>query len=100
MKLSEVTLNEVKNYMSVYFDEDDYLIENIIMPSAKAYISSITKRTLEELDNYPEITATFLVVCLHLYDNRGMVLDGEFAVNEFLKQSLGMHTFYFLGGDV
>ena len=100
MKLSEVTLDEVINYMSVYFDEDDYLIENVIMPSAKGYISSITKRTLEELENYPEVTITFLIVCLHLYDNRTMILDGEFEINEYLRQSLGMHKFYFLGGDL
>ena len=100
MKLSKVDLETVKNYMSVYFDDDDDLIEGVIMPSAKGYILSVTKRTLEELDNYPEITATFLVICLHLYDNRGMILDGEFAINEFLKQSLGMHKFYFLGGEL
>ena len=85
----------VKQYCNIYFDDDDALIENIIMPSALGYIQSFTKRSLEELSGYPEVGNAFLAICLHMYDNRGVTSDvyGQ-QINYILQQTLGMHSFY------
>ena len=96
MKMSEVTLEVAKSFMNVFYDEDDVLIEQVIMPSAKSYIASYTKRTLEDLDNIPEITTAFLILCTHLYDNRSLETTSK-EINEYLRQSLSMHTFHRFG---
>lgn len=95
MKLSEVDLDFVKNYANVYYSEDDDLIEMVIMPAAKGYIKSHTKRSEEELNNYPEVVIAFLVICAYMYDNRSATVS-ETELNHLLKNTLGMHTFYTL----
>lgn len=99
MKLSSVDLDYVKKYCNIYFDDDDDLIEDIIIPSAKGYIQSYTKRTLEELDKYNEIAIVFLILCAYMYDNRGLEISSE-GINVILKQTLGMHSYRILGGVV
>lgn len=95
MKLSEVDVDFVKSYANVYYDDDDELIEMIIMPSAKGYVMSHTKRSEEELDKYPEVVIAFLVICAYMYDNRSMESSSS-EINQLLKNTLGMHTFYTL----
>lgn len=95
MDINELSKNLalVKQYCNIYFDDDDALIENIIMPSALGYIQSFTKRTIEELSGHPEIANAFLAICLHMYDNRGVATDTQ-HINYILQQTLGMHSFY------
>lgn len=91
MLLSEIPIDVVKNYANIFFSDDDYLIENFIMPSAKGFIESYTKRTEEELENYPEIGMAYLILCTYLYDNRSLELSDS-QINFVLKQTLGMHS--------
>ena len=97
MEISKLAkdLDLVKQYCNIYFNDDDDLIENIIMPSALGYIKSFTKREIEELNGCPEVANAFLAICLHMYDNRGVTSDvyGQ-QINYILQQTLGMHSFY------
>lgn len=93
MRLSEVDLDLVKSYCNVYYTDDDELIESIIMPSAQGYIASSTKRTLADLDKYPEIVIAYMIICAYMYDNRSMEVSSS-EINNILKTTLGMHTFY------
>lgn len=93
MNLETIDLATVKSYLNVYHDLDDNLISNVIMPSAKGYIISFTKRDIDELNELPEICTAFLVLCAYIYDNRSLEVTGN-DVNNVLKHTLGMHTFY------
>lgn len=93
MRLDTVDLNTVKSYLNIYHDLDDSLIENVIMPSAKGYIASFTKRTEEELNEYAEVVTAFLILCAYIYDNRSLEVGSD-EINNVLKHTLGMHTFY------
>lgn len=93
LNLESIDLTTVKSYLNLYHDLDDALIQNVIMPSAKGYIVSFTKRTLEELNDYPEVVTAFLILCAYIYDNRSLEVSSH-EVNNILKNTLGMHTFY------
>ena len=47
MKLKYVDLDTVKSYLNIYHNLDDVLIEEVIMPSARGYICSYTKRNIK-----------------------------------------------------
>lgn len=93
VKLKDIDLSIVKNYLNVYHNLDDTLIEEVIMPATKGYIVSFTKRDINELNELPEICTAFLILCAYIYDNRSLEISGS-EVNNILKHTLGMHTFY------
>jgi uncharacterized phage protein (predicted DNA packaging) len=70
MKLLDITLDTVKSYTHIDFDDDDKLISDVIMPSAMAYIVSHTGLTLEELNQYEDVSIAFLCLVSDMYDNR------------------------------
>ena len=51
VRLSGVTLEDVKNYIRVLDNEDDKLISDI-MSAAKGYILSYTNLTAEQTDEF------------------------------------------------
>lgn len=91
MKMSDIPLDVVKNHMNVYFDEDDYLIEYIIMPGAISHVLSHCKRTEENLEKYPDVNLAYLNLCAYLYDNRSVEVSST-EINYILNQTLGMHS--------
>ena len=54
LKPSALTLVEAKSFLRVDYDLDDFLIE-MMLEAAKGYVQTYTKRSLEELDEYPLI---------------------------------------------
>lgn len=70
MKLLDITLDTVKSYTHIDFDDDDILLEEVIMPSAKSYLVSHTGLSLEELNQYEDISIAFLCLVSDMYDNR------------------------------
>lgn len=67
MKISEVTLEMVKNYLRVDGDEDDLLL-NAIMDASKKYISSYIGSS--DLDQYDDLTIAFMCLVADMYDVR------------------------------
>lgn len=67
MKLSEVTLDMVKNYLRVDDDSDDLLL-TAIMDASKKYISSYIGS--EDLDQYDDLTIAFMCLVADMYDVR------------------------------
>ncbi|MGL4735884.1 MAG: head-tail connector protein [Cellulosilyticaceae bacterium] len=68
MKLSEITLPIVKEYLRQDGDEDDRLIEAIINGS-KAYVANYTGQTIEELENQEDVAISVLVLVAEFYDS-------------------------------
>ena len=90
-KPSELTLSDAKDFMRIDFDMDDYLIE-IMLESAKGWVCSYTKRTIEDLDKYAEVTMAILVLTSHFYDNRSLETDSD-SINYTISKILGGHWF-------
>lgn len=67
MKVSEITLEHVKNYLRVDTDEDDILL-TALMDASKNYIKSYLGT--DELDKYDDITIAYLCLIADMYDVR------------------------------
>lgn len=91
-KISDIDLYDCKNFLRVDFDDDDLFIE-MALESAKSYVCHYCKRSIEDLDNIPEICMAVLVLTAHFYDNRSLETDTD-SLNYTIGKLLGSHWFY------
>lgn len=90
MKITDVTIENLKNYAHVYHDEDNILFE-AILTACRKYIESYTGLTPEILDTHEDITIALLVLSNELYDNRVYTIEGT-NVNRVVKSILDIHS--------
>lgn len=89
VKLSGVTLDDVKNYIRVFDNEDDKLISDI-MAAAKGYIFSYTGISEAEADAFSEMVIAFKCLCADMYDVRTASVSQE-KENPIVRNILNMH---------
>ena len=92
-KVSEITIEDVANYIRAYDNESD--IETYLN-IAKNYISSytgipVTSEEGESLDDFPDFIIVVYILCQDMYDNRAMYVDKS-NVNKVVQTILDMHT--------
>lgn len=68
MKVSEITIAEIKAYCRAEDEEDE--IFTLILSACKAYIIGQTGLTEEEMDEYEDLTIAILILASDFYDNR------------------------------
>jgi uncharacterized phage protein (predicted DNA packaging) len=90
MKVSEVNLDVLKNYIHIYHAEDDTLL-GAILSGSKAYIQSYTGLSPDTLDTKEDITIALLVLCSEMYENRLYTVDNE-TINPVVKTILHMYA--------
>jgi|SRR3954471_18658969 hypothetical protein len=90
MKVSEVTIDTVKNYIHVYHDEDNTLLDAILTAS-KVFIEGYTGVALADLDLHEDITIALLILCSEMYANRLYSVD-HFYINPVVKHILFLHS--------
>ena len=83
MKLSEIDVPFVKEYLRQDGDEDDKLI-GAILEGVKDYIVKYTGQSLEQLEDGEDLTIAVLVLCTEFYDNRTI------SVNDRLNLRVNM----------
>ena len=92
-KVSEITAEDVWEYLNPSEDmsTDSVTALNTLIGIAKAYISSYTGRSQEELDNYPDFVIVVLVLCQDMWDNRTMYIE-KGNLNKVIETILDMHS--------
>ena len=90
MKASEVSLDTVKNYINVHFNDDDILIDTIML-GARSYIRGYTGLTDLQIDTHEDITIAFMCLCADMYDNRQIITDND-KQNPIVTQILSMYS--------
>lgn len=90
MKISEVTINELKEYANVEHDLDDKLF-NMILSAAKSYIKSYTGLTLEQIDDKEDLTIALMTLTNEMYDNRVFIVQ-DIKLNTFISSILDMYS--------
>ena len=99
MKVSEITVKDINNYLrlSEVNDDDNKNIE-LFLNIAKNYIENYTgipqkseNEEAETLDTYSDFVIVVYVLCQDMYDNRVMYVDGK-NINNTVKTILDMHT--------
>ncbi len=93
MKLSEIDVPFVKEYLRQDGDEDDRLI-GAILEGAKDYIVKYTGQTLEQLEEGEDLTVAVLVLCAEFYDNRTINVNDRLnlRVNMMLESLIGRYS--------
>ena len=93
MTFSTLTIEEIKDFLRIDFDDDDAFL-TLSLEGAKGYIRSYTNRTDEDLDAIPEVSLAVFALVSHFYDVRSFVCEEQEA-NLVIRNILGMHSFYY-----
>lgn len=91
MKINDVTVNDLKDYLNIMHDEDDTLIRSILY-GTRAYIKNYTGLSTENMDKYDELSITLFVIASEMYDNRLMTVDKISKVNPLVENMLNLHS--------
>lgn len=93
MKISEIDVSFVKEYLRQDGDEDDKLI-GAILEGAKDYIVKYTGQSLEQLEDSEDLAIAVLVLCAEFYDNRTISVNERInlRINSMLESLLGMYS--------
>ena len=68
MKISEITVADVKKALRIDYDHDDERIENEIMPAVISRLETLTNRTPGDMDNFPQLVTAFMCLANDYYD--------------------------------
>lgn len=90
MKISEITINEIKNYLHVYHAEDDKLIEAILV-GAKAFVRNYTGLSPDMVDTSEDMSLAVFILAAEMYDNRVYTVENT-NVNPAIQAILNMHS--------
>jgi uncharacterized phage protein (predicted DNA packaging) len=94
MKISEVTLQDVKDYCKIEYSDDDVIINSILIAS-KSYIKNYTGLTDETVDLKEDLTIALLVLCNDMFENREFIVQKD-KINLVVKSILDMHSTNYL----
>lgn len=91
MKVSEITIEHVVNYLKL--EEDEYTISEIadLLSTSIKFIKSYTGLTDEELDLHEDFYIVAMVLCQDMYDNRTLYVDKN-NLNKVVDTILSMHS--------
>lgn len=90
MKISEVTITDLKMYANVEHDYDDNVFQNILI-AVRAYIKSYTGLNDEALDKKEDLTIALMILCNEMYDNRTYTVEND-KTNKVVNAILDMHS--------
>lgn len=97
MKISEITVEEVANYLRI--EKDEYIYQEIesMMTAAKNIISSYTGLPLisddpliETVDSHDDFYIAFMVLIQDMYENRTLIID-KGDMNRTVEMILALH---------
>lgn len=96
MKISEISLQIVKDYCGISDSDSDEIIENVMIPSVKSFILGYTGLSSEQVEKYDDFAFALLILVNDMYSNREYTLNVNRQVNPAVKTLLGMHSVNYL----
>lgn len=94
MKVSEIAIKELANYLKLEFSEltDDETLElDTLLGIAKKYVKSYTGLTAEGIDTHEDFVIVIYVLVQDMYDTRSLYVDKN-NLNKVVETILGMHS--------
>lgn len=92
MKINEITLDYIKNYLRIDdFTEDDNSIQNIMMPAILAYIKSETGLDDDGINTKDDLTIAYMILAKEMYDNRNFTVQND-KINPIVSNILGRYA--------
>lgn len=91
MKISEITVNNVVEYLRLEDGEyNETEIENLLNV-AKQFVKSYTGLTDEQIDEHEDFYIVIMILCQDMYDNRSYYVDKS-NLNKVVETILGMYS--------
>lgn len=94
MRLSEINLDFVKNYLRIDTDTDDRLLM-ACLDASTALVQKQTGKSLEELEQSSDIPFAVLTMCADMYELRQYTLSTA-QMNPFAKQIIDANCLVYL----
>ena len=98
MKVSELTLPTIKQYLRVDGNDDDVLL-NMLLASSIQYCTSYMGCTKKDLDKYEDVTIVVLALVADGFEVRQFTTS-TITLNPIMQGVLDLHCGNFLGGDL
>lgn len=89
-KISDITYQDLAEYLKLVEYEDEISTLNNMLNIAKNFIANYTGRTLEDLDNFNDLVSVVFVLVQDMYDNRSLYVDKS-TLNNVVETALGLH---------
>lgn len=97
MKVSELTLDIIKQYLRVDGNDDDILLK-MLLASSIQYCTSYMGCTTEDLEKYDDVTIVVLALIADSYEVRQFTTS-TITLNPIMQGVLDLHCSNFIGGD-
>lgn len=90
MKVSEITIEDVVEYLKL--DEGEYKPKDIndLITISKAYIRAYTGLNDEQIDTHEDFIIVIYILCQDMHDNKTLYIDNK-NLNKVVDTILGMH---------
>lgn len=94
MKISEITLEDLKQHLRIDFDEDNlYLM--MLLDVARSYIKSYTGLDDNKMNTIDELSSVALMIVADLYENRTTTGNSSYktgdSINKIYDSMLNLH---------
>ena len=101
MKISELTPKYIADYLRLDEPDEIELKEiDAMLTSAKGYVKGFTGLTLDEMEEFEDITMAILILVSDYFENRTLYLDYKNKEeNVAVNRILSMHSIDLLGRD-
>lgn len=90
MKVSEITLDDIKTYIKIDNDDEDNFL-NAVLVDSKSFIKSYTGLDYDKIDEKEDLTLPIFVLCAEMYDNRQFTVN-KGTLNPIIQSILDMHS--------
>ena len=94
MRISEVTTKDLTDYLRL--DDPSEIEESEIermKASAVSYMIEYTGLTVDEMDQFEDMTQALFILVADMFDNRNLYIEGKASnVNKSVKTILGLHS--------
>ena len=94
MRISEVTMKDFTDYLRL--DDPSEIEESEIermKASAVSYMIEYTGLTVDEMDQFEDMTQALFILVADMFDNRNLYIEGKASnVNKSVKTILGLHS--------
>lgn len=90
LKLSQLDLEFVKDYLKIDYNDDDKELELYIQASF-SYIKNNTRMSLEELDEKPDLIVIALQLISHFYENKVVSVKQGTNIDKMFTSILSLY---------
>ena len=94
MRISEVTMKDFTDYLRL--DDPSEIEESEIermKASAVSYMIEYTGLTVDEMDQFEDMTQALFILVADMFDNRNLYVEGKASnVNKSVQTILGLHS--------